>query len=475
MAKSGSSSRWIVILFLVLTAAAGGWYIWARHGNKAPEYYTTTVGRGDIVQNVTATGIIQPVLDVLVSSQISGYINSLSADFNSKVKKGDLLCTLLPTSYQAAVKSAEGDLANAKANFDFQKVSVDRDKQLLDKKLIAQSDYDQAAALLEEAAAQVQIKTAALETAQTNLSYCEIRSPIDGIVIKRVVDIGNSVAATLNSPELFEIANDLTKMEIDASVAEADIGNVAEDQDVNFTVDAYPNRQFRGKVFQIRNAPETQQNVVIYDVMISVDNSDLKLKPGMTANASIIVARRAGVLQLANSALRFRMPENLAPIPAPEAAKPGDGAATPATQGKQLSQDEQRQAMRQIFQDAGFQRGTPATPEMIQKIQELAKQRGIEIPERILAMLAGGGRRGGGQADAPVSRIVYRLPAGSGSNAKPEAVRIRVGITDGANTEILSGLNEGDLIITGISQTVTPASGPAASPFGGAGQRRGGF
>jgi HlyD family secretion protein len=467
MAKSGGSSRWIIIIVIVVIVAGGGWYYWARHGEKAPEYYTATVGRGDIVQNVTATGIIQPVLDVLVSSQISGYINSLSADFNSEVKKGDLLCTLLPTTYQAAVKSAEGDLANAKANSDFQKVTVDRDKQLLDKKLIAQSDYDQAAALLEEAAAQVQIKAAALETAQTNLSYCQILSPIDGIVIKRVVDIGNSVAASLNSPELFEIANDLKKMEIDASVAEADIGSVAEGQDVNFSVDAYPNRQFRGKVFQIRNAPETQQNVVIYDVMINVDNSDLKLKPGMTANASIIVAHRTGVLQLANSALRFRMPENLAPPPPPEpeAAKPGEGAAAPATPVKQLSPDDRRQAIHEIMQEAGFVRGSPPTPEIIQKMKDLAKARGIELPDRLL--------NGGDKGNAPVSRIVYRLPSGNNHAAKPEPVRIRIGITDGANTEVLNGLNEGDLIITGLSQTVSPTGAAAASPFGG--QRRGGF
>lgn len=443
MAKSGSSARWIIIVVLLLIAAGGGWYYWSKRNDDAPDYYTTKVTRGNLEQKVTATGVIQPVLDVLVSSQISGYISSLSADFNSKVKKGDLLCNLLPTNYQASVKSAEGDLANAKANYDLQKANLDRNKELLDKKLIAQSDYDQASALFEQASAQVQIKTAALEMARTNLSYTEIRSPIDGIVIKRAVDIGNSVSASLNSPTLFEIANDLTKMQIDASVAEADIGNVAEDQDVTFTVDAYPNRSFRGKVFQIRNSPETQQNVVIYDVMISVDNGDLKLKPGMTANAMITVARRTGVLLLSNSGLRFRMPENLAPPPppppAPETAKTGekpaaDAAAEPAAPAKKLSQDEQRQALREIFQEAGFQRGTPPTPEMIKKIQDLAKERGVEIPERMMTMLTGGGRRGG-QADGPVFRVVYRLPAGKNADeAKPEAVRARIGITDGSNT-----------------------------------------
>ncbi|HWZ94622.1 MAG TPA: efflux RND transporter periplasmic adaptor subunit [Opitutaceae bacterium] len=452
MAKSGSSSRWIIISVLVLIAAAGGWYYWARRGDNTPGYYTATVAHGAIIQNVTATGTLQPVLDVLVSSQISGYINSLSADFNSKVKKGDLLCTLLPTNYESLVKSAEGDLANAKANDDLQKVNVDRAKQLLEKKLIAQSDYDQAAALLEEAAAQVQIKTALLETAQTNLSYCEIRSPIDGIVIKRVVDIGNSVAATLNSPTLFEIANDLTKMQIDAAVAEADIGNVAENQNVNFTVDAYPNRQFRGKVFQIRNAPQTQQNVVIYDVMISVDNSDLKLKPGMTANASIIVARRPDALRVANSALRVRLPDNLLP-PSPGETKSADNAAAP----KPMTDEERRQQIHQLMQDAGFVRGNgPPSPEIIQHMQQLAKERGIELPDRF---------KGQSSGDAVVTRTIYRLPGGN-PKAKPEAVSVKLGISDGVNTEVIDGLKEGDVIITGINSTVGSSSQGTSNPFG---------
>ncbi len=453
MAKSGSSSRWIIILVIVFMAAGGGWYYWARNGDKAPSYYTATVAPGEIVQNVTATGVIQPVLDILVSSQISGYINSWQADYNAKVKKDDLLCTLLPTGYQAAVDSAVGDLANAKANYDFQKVSVDRDQQLLDKKLIAQSDYDQAAALLEEGAAEVQMKQAALETAQTNLSYCQIKSPIDGIVIKRAVEIGNSVAATLNSPELYEIANDLTKMEIDASVAEADIGNVAENQDVNFNVDAYPNRQFRGKVFQIRNAPQTQQNVVIYDVMISVDNRDLKLKPGMTANVSVIVARRPNALRLPNSALRVHLPDNLLPPP-PVEAKSADNAAAP----KPMSDDERRQQIHQLMQDAGFVRGNgPPSPDVIQRMQQLAKERGIELPERFKAQSSG---------DAVVTRTVYRLPGGN-PKAKPEAVSAKLGISDGVNTEVIDGLKEGDVIITGLNSTLGSGSQGSASPFGG--------
>ncbi|HZP61328.1 MAG TPA: hypothetical protein VFB27_13485, partial [Opitutaceae bacterium] len=213
-------------------------------------------------------------------------------------------------------------------------------------------------------------------------------------------------------------------------------------------------------------------NVVIYDVMISVDNADLKLKPGMTANAQITVARRVNALVLANSALRFRMPDGIETTTAAEPAKAGEKPAessAPASPAKKLSQDEQRQAMREIFQEAGFQRGAPATPEMIQKIQELAKQRGIEISERMMAFLTGGGRRGGGP-DAPVFRDVYRLPGGN-TAAKPEKVHLKVGITDGSNTEILSGLNEGDVIITGLNQPVSPSAGPTSNPFGGGGRR----
>ncbi len=468
MAKP-SSFKTPVTLAVVLAAAAAGWYFWQGHKEKGPEFYTANVTRGEIIQTVTASGTIKPLVDVLVSSQISGYITSWRTDFNAKVKKGDLLATLLPTNYQAAVKSAEGDLANAKANFDLQTVTLGRDKDLLAKNLIPQSDYDTQAALVAEAAAQVQIKSATLDTARTNLGYCNIVSPMDGIVISRNIDVGNSVAATLSSPTLFEIGNDLTQMQIDTAVAEADVGNVENGQMVNFSVDAYPNRQFHGVVYQVRNAPQTQQNVVIYDVMIKVDNADLKLKPGMTANASIVITRHPSVLRLANSALRFRLPEGIKAVaaPAPEAPK-GTAEAVAAAPVKQLSPDERRQALRQIMAEAGYTRGSgPPTPDLIQKMQDLAKARGIDLP----AYMLGGGRSAAAAGDAPVFRLVYRLPAGGPAAAAAlEEVRVRIGITDGANTEILSNeLKEGDTIVTGVNQpSAAPAQG-AANPFGGGG------
>jgi HlyD family secretion protein len=472
MAKSRSYSG-LVTLVLVLAAAGGGFYYWQAHKEKGPAYYTTTVSKGEIVQTVTAAGTIKPLVDVLVSSQISGYITSWKTDFNAKVKKGDLLATLLPTSYLAAVKSAEGDLANAKANFDLQNVTLGRDKTLLAQNLIPQSDYDTQAAMVAEAAAQIQIKQATLDTAETNLAYCNIVSPMDGIVISRNIDVGNSVAATLSSPTLFEIGNDLTQMQIDASVAEADVGNVENGQMVNFSVDAYPNRQFHGTVYQVRNAPQTQQNVVIYDVMIKVDNSDLKLKPGMTATVSIVITRRTNVLRLANSGLRFRMPEDVRVTQVHEAAagdKPAEADAS-ATPAKELAPDQRRQALREIMQQAGYTRGGgPPSPEVIAKMQALAKERGIELPA------FGAGGRGGNRAgnpDAPVFRNVYRLPPGPG--ATPEELRVRVGISDGANTEILSpSLKEGDVIITGLTQPTGGAPAAGSSPFGGGGRGPGG-
>ncbi len=465
---SSRSSKGVITLLVIVLAAGGGWYYWWSRRDKAPEFYTTAVSRGEVVQTVTASGTIKPLVDVIVSSQISGYITAWYTDFNAKVKKGDLLATLLPTSYQAAVKSAEGDLANAKANYDLQTVNLKRDKELLAKSLIPQSDYDTQNAQVEEAAAQIQIKQATLENARTNLSYCQIKSPIDGMVISRNIDVGNSVAATLSSPTLFEIGNDLTQMQIDAQVAEADVGNVASGQTVNFTVDAYPNRQFHGVVYQVRNAPQTQQNVVIYDVMIKVDNADLKLKPGMTANASIVVTTHSGVLRLANSALRFRPPEGMAYVPARAPGAPA-GAAPAA---KPVSPEERRAAMAKLVQDAGFSRGGgPPSPEVLQKLKDLAKERGIDLPERMLSgnFGRGGGGRGrqGEGGEQAVFRNIYRLPAGAGPTVKPEEVRVRLGISDGTNTEVSGDLKEGDVIITGVN---LPSGGTQErNPFGGGG------
>jgi len=305
-----------LIIILVATTA---WYL-VKKENGAPQYKTATLQRGDLDAKVTATGTVNAVTTVLIGTQVSGTINALYVDFNSPVTKGQLLAQIDPATIQAQVDQAVASLLSAEANLKKAQASLldarrtyERNKQLMANNFIAQSDLDtsetnaQAAdAQLDAAKAQVLQGRAALSQAQTNLRYTRIVSPVNGTVISRSIDVGQTVAASFQTPTLFTIAQDLTKMQIDTSVDEADIGKVKVNQDVRFTVDAYPDINFTGKVSEVRNAPTTVQNVVTYDVIVQVDNADLKLKPGMTANVSIITESRKGVLLVPNSALRFR-------------------------------------------------------------------------------------------------------------------------------------------------------------------------
>ena len=289
----------LIIAFIIRQCRQGG----------AANYQTATVTRGPITQAVTATGTLNPVITVQVGSQVSGNIAKLFADFNSQVKAGQVVAQIDPAIFQATVTQAEGDLASAKAALELAKVTAARTRELFVRKTSSQADVDQAMATLHQAEANVKIKQGALDKAKADLDHCAITSPIDGVVISRSVDVGQTVAASLQAPVIFAIANDLTKMQIDSNVAEADVGVVQVGQDVDFTVDAFPMRIFHGKVVQVRNAPITVQNVVTYDTVIGVSNPDLKLKPGMTANVSIIVAHKDNVLQIKNAALRYRPAE----------------------------------------------------------------------------------------------------------------------------------------------------------------------
>jgi HlyD family secretion protein len=273
---------------------------------NASAYQTATVTRGPITQLVTATGTLNPVVNVQVGSQVSGNIAKLFVDFNSEVKAGQTVAQIDPMLFQAAVTQAEGDLASAQAALELAKVNATRTQALFNQKNSSQQDLDTAMASLHQAEANVKIKQGALDKAKADLDHSTITSPIDGVVISRSVDVGQTVAASLQAPVIFQIANDLTKMQIDSNVAEADVGAVEVGQDVDFTVDAFPTRTFHGKVVQVRNAPITVQNVVTYDTVIGVSNPDLKLKPGMTANVSIIIAHKDNVLQIKNAALRYR-------------------------------------------------------------------------------------------------------------------------------------------------------------------------
>ena len=314
----------LIILFAVRRCTQG----------SASGYQTATVTRGAITQLVTATGTLNPVVNVQVGSQVSGNIQKLFADFNSQVKAGQTVAQIDPALFQAAVTQAEGDLATSQAAFELAKLNAARTQELFTKKNSSQQDLDSATAALHQAEGNVKIKQGALDKAKADLDHCTITSPIDGVVISRNVDVGQTVAASLQAPVIFAIANDLTKMQIDSNVAEADIGAVSVDQDVDFTVDAFPTRTFHGKVVQVRNAPITVQNVVTYDTVIGVTNPDLKLKPGMTANVSIIIAHKDNVLQLKNAALRFRPPEAAASAQPRSTSSPSGQRPTAARERK---------------------------------------------------------------------------------------------------------------------------------------------
>ncbi|MEI6085356.1 MAG: efflux RND transporter periplasmic adaptor subunit [Verrucomicrobiota bacterium] len=318
--------KWLVILAIVAGAIGGGWWWWKRRANDAPQYQTTAVVRGDLTQLVTATGQLNPVLNVQVGSQISGIIDKLFVDFNSPVKAGQVIALIDPSTYQANLLQAEADLASVNAALELAKINESRAKELLAKELIPPSDYDKSIAGLHQAEATVKQKEASRAKVKIDLDRCTITAPVDGIVISRNVDVGQTVAASLSAPTLFVIANDLTKMQIDANVAEADIGVVEVGQKVDFTVDAFPMRTFHGEVMQVRNAPLTVQNVVTYDTVIAVNNGDLKLKPGMTANVSIIIAQRPEALKIPNAALRYRPADTTKP--APGAAKKREHSPT---------------------------------------------------------------------------------------------------------------------------------------------------
>src|ERR1700751_1485405 len=302
----------VVIVFAVRRCAQQG---------KA-SYQTTTVTRGGLTQAVTATGTLNPVVNGQVGSQVSGNIAKLFVDFNSEVKAGQVVAQIDPALFQAAVTQAEGDLATAQASLELAKVNAARTQELFTKKNSSQQDLDTATATLHQAEGNVKIKQGALDKTKADLDHCTITSPIDGVVISGNVDVGQTVAASLQAPVIFQIANDLTKMQIDSNVAEADVGVLEVGEDVDFTVDAFPMRTFHGKVVQVRNAPITAQNVVTYDTVIGVSNPDLKLKPGMTANVSIIVAQKDNLLQIKNAALRYR-PIQAAPAETSATVSPG--------------------------------------------------------------------------------------------------------------------------------------------------------
>lgn len=311
--------KYFIILSVVICITGLAGYLFYT---RTPEisYKTARIEKGTIVSTVAATGNLSAVTTVQVGTQVSGTIQKLYVDFNSRVKKGQAIAVIDPALFNASVEQSRGNFLTAEANLQKAKVTLadaertfKRNSKMLTDGIISQGDFDTAETALQTAKTAVKAAEGnlaqtrgSLMQSNTNLSYSIIRSPVDGVVISRAIDVGQTVAASFSTPTLFTIAQDLTKMQIEVSVDEADISRIELQQVVSFTVDSYPEQTFRGKVIQIRSAPIITQNVVTYVVVVSVDNSDMKLKPGMTANASIVVAKKDDVLKLPPAALRFK-------------------------------------------------------------------------------------------------------------------------------------------------------------------------
>ena len=301
---------WIAVVVVLVALLA----IWLLRGGKKEErvrFVSEKVVRTDIQTNVTATGTIEPVTSVTVGTQVSGIVAHLYVDYNSEVKKGQVIAELDKTNLISELNTAKANLTSQQSNFNYQKANYERYKTLYNKGLVSANDFESARLTYQQSQQQVNTAQENVRKAQTNLGYATITSPIDGVVLSKSVEEGQTVAASFSTPELFTIAQDLTNMQVIANIDEADIGNVKVGQRVSFTVDAFPDDTFQGSVKQVRQQPTTSSNVVTYEVVISAPNSDLKLKPGLTANVSIFTMEKNNVLAVPSKALRFEPNEAL--------------------------------------------------------------------------------------------------------------------------------------------------------------------
>jgi HlyD family secretion protein len=413
---------WVSAASVIGLGGIGWWQIGDR--DKEPPYVTTPAQKATVTQVVSSTGTLQAVVNVQVGSQVSGTIEKLFADFNTKVKAGQIVAQLNQDKFRAAEDQARANLLAAQSNIEKSKVSVadtlrtlERNRELRKKDLMAQSDLDAAQAAYDAALAQVEVNRAQAAQAQASLKQSTvdlnntvIRSPVDGLVISRNVDVGQTVAASLQAPTLFTIANELARMEVHTNVDEADVGNVKEGQDVTFTVDAFPSRRFTGRVHQVRNAPIVVQNVVTYVAVVRIDNKELLLKPGMTANVQFLVSRKEDVLTIPNMALRFKPPEE-------------------KEEAQELLRREQT-------------RTAPKVGERRTSRQSVAG--------------------GGGAAGRGTRRVrIYVL-----REDKAQPIEVQLGITDGSKTEVTSAdLKENDSVIIGMSSGASSANPGVANPF----------
>jgi HlyD family secretion protein len=412
--------RTVIVSVVVIAAVAGAYGIYRQRASKPPaaKYRTEIVDKGTVSETVTATGTISAVTTVQVGSQVSGIIQALYADYNSPVKKGQLLATLDPTPFQLQVQQRQADLQQAQVQMRNAEVQYNRSARLLEEKLVPEADFDTAKANFDGMKAQVDQAVAQLKGSQTNLGYAKIYSPIDGVVVARQYDIGQTVAASFQAPTLFTIAEDLTKMQVQADVDQSDISRVATGQTARFTVDAYPEQTFVGTISQIRLNATQNQNVITYPVIIDVPNPDGRLKPKMTADVTVEVAKVADVLRVPNGALRFK------PI---EVGRAGENDAASRT-----------------------------------ALEGTAARGGAAAAGRALA---------GGMRAARRQQTVYVVLA----DGQLKPVEVKIGISDGRFTAITDGaLNVGDKIAVGFATAKVDQQGSLPAGMGGRGPGGGG-
>jgi HlyD family secretion protein len=445
---------WITVILLAALAGGGAWWYLGKD-DKQVQWRTGRVERGDLQVSVTATGTLQALVTVQVGTQVSGPIASIHADFNTEVRKGEVIARLDTTLLHAALEDARSNLARVAAQERQAAEELKRTQALFDRALISQAELDQALASAQVATANLRSARSQVERARINLRYAIITSPIDGIVLSRAVDVGQTVAASFNTPTLFTIAGDLRRMEVKAAVDEADIGRVKEGQKATFTVDAYPEAEFEGTVQQVRLEPKVEQNVVTYDVVIRVPNPDKKLMPGMTANLTIAVTRKENVLLVPSAALRFRPPRDR------KAERDADGAG---------SEEGRRWAAGGARTEGGAGSGGSAGEGGWRR-----KGRGGDFDsvqgntgDSATRKLRRGGGEGAEGGEVMSRGRIYLLVDG-----KPSPVRVRTGLTDGSRTEIEGPVEPGAAVLVGMEGA---AAQNAARPFGlqpGGGRRRG--
>jgi HlyD family secretion protein len=459
---------WLKIVPLLVALALAAWW-WLRAGPTAATTLTfrvAVVQRGDVTQTVTGSGALSALTTVDVGSQVSGQITKLYVDFNDTVKEGQLIAEIDPSTYEARLFQAEANLESVQAALGLKQLNVKRSSELLAKSLVAQSDYDQVAAELRQQEASAKNAEATVKSAKLDLDRCKIYSPVDGVVLKRSIDVGQTLQSNFSVATLFSIARDLRLMEIEAAISEADIGSVEAGQAVTFTVDAFPGRTFQGKVRQVRN----NSTIATYPTIISADNADLKLRPGMTANIVIATTRRTNVLRVPNAALRFKAPDGATIVASAASADSGPSFdRMPPEIQKRLLAEFDKNGDGKL--DADERRTMAAT-----------------LRSRMAAMKSGGGGFGppGGGFGGPPPGGGARPGTSSSSSANSsqpvtiylvdgtpnaaghatgalQAASVLVGVSDSTYTEILSGVKEGDVIATGTVSAQAAAAAAAST------------